>query len=179
MHRGDLGRELHARRRQAEEDEEQLHDEGRVADQLDVACRRSSAATPARCARAQAQATPSAMPISAGDRPSGPSVHATPLASSGHSARTAPKSNAITHARCVSERQVAGRPAEPLLATSCRASPSFLASAMISLTLARSLSSPLATPMKFGAVLQQQLVLGARAAGSSPSCCRPPRRWWR
>ena len=35
-HRGHFGRQLHAQARQAEEDEEQLHDEGRVADQLHV-----------------------------------------------------------------------------------------------------------------------------------------------
>ena len=59
-HRGAAsGESLMPSRRQAEEDEEQLHDERRVADQLDVGADHRTQPASARAARAQAQATPS------------------------------------------------------------------------------------------------------------------------
>ena len=87
--------EMHAQARQAEEHEEQLHDERRVADRFDIAA--TSAAQPrVLAAAARRTGTPTATP-SAVETAVSPSVDAAPLANMPAYSPRSPKLKFIGH----------------------------------------------------------------------------------
>ena len=121
---------------------------------------------------------PTAMPIDGrhGGEPERQQHAPEPAAAIGRGRR---RSRARCHRRRAQRAdRRAARPSH-FIGQSMSGRPTFLALAMISLTLAISSSSPLAMPTKQGRVLQQQLELGAELRVLLPSCCRRPTRRWR